>query len=422
MAQQQVPEEEEQARRLAVRNFLAARRQASALKREHDEALAEAAAMLEWASGASAPLEMIKTVRVPIGSWQMELQLAQTSSCGVGGVVWPSTTALCRWLAKEALRGRHEGRKKVVELGCGCAAVASLCSTVYGLSVVATDIATVTQSVELQKNMENNYETVARYRQRWENSVRYRNLDEQLNRQPAGAVVATSGSHVQVSELDWQQFAASARTGGDDLDEALTADLVLAGDVLYSSDESVLSSLAETIAYLLRGNETSGESPGKSSEEALPSSQLRANRCAVIAFPTRRAAVEDRFLSVLCPLAGLVVTERYCEEAFAGDQDNQGCHIPSDQETLRDLEAPKSPLQQPPLRNRHAADAASKRINVAVLVANVEIQGSVKEGRKDKPTGVKSDRSESGNHRNRVTTKEEPQTVGVAADEQGLFL
>ena len=53
---------------------------------------------------------------------------------GLGGKLWPSSAALCRWLRNEQLQG-----KSVFELGCGCGAVGLYAAALGASNVMLTD-------------------------------------------------------------------------------------------------------------------------------------------------------------------------------------------------------------------------------------------------------------------------------------------
>jgi hypothetical protein len=399
-------------RAAAVQALRVMRRQEAALKKKLSRAAAERAAMLEWAVGASAPLEIVRTVEVPIGGGggggdasSLSLKLSQTSTCGVGGIVWPSALAIARWLAREwTSKGPpRPSPLRVVELGCGCGAVAGLCAAAYGHSVTATDCFAVAHSAELRRNVDENLPEIRRHRRLRRRKLRAAAEKDDGRGDDGGGgggddvgVEEDEGGAcpVKIAELDWQWSLTEGeggRRGAAPLAAlAGNADVVLAADTLYSSDPAVLSGLAATIAGLLRSSSSSssdddddnddeydngsGSGPG-AREESPP--RRRCCYC-VLAFPTRREDIEEAFLVDTCARLGLMVVERYVDSAPEEEQVVAAGEF--------DIDQPRAPLPPAPAAlgepastttttttttttaSAAAPNAAPTEVNVVVLV------------------------------------------------------
>jgi len=283
----------------AIQAFLAAKKRHAAAQRKLDGIEAERSALLQWVSGSATPLLATCAVQIPIGGGcrddqgrrgTLDLSLVQSATCGVGGIVWSSSTAVATWIADDAdaraAAGKTSERLRVVELGCGVGAVAGFSAAAHGHNVVATDIDPIATSTQLRTNLEANASLVTAHH---------------------------AGGSIQVVPLEWSCAVGDGSGGGEALvssDDGTAVsflhggtlegpiDLLLAADVLYAHDPLVLVALADTATRLL------ARSP--------PGARF------VLAFPSRRPVVEEAFVEVLCRQASLEVQHRRTDD---GDVD-----------------------------------------------------------------------------------------------------
>lgn len=135
-----VPDDAEQDRQVALERLRALEAQRRKLAAELEEHTALRAALLSLHEPSAGEVQRRVKLKVPGGPPEgVELQVAQDPRLAHGGLLWPSGVALAEYVPGVGL---HSG-SRVLELGCGAAALPSLVAAALGAQVLATDFEAV---------------------------------------------------------------------------------------------------------------------------------------------------------------------------------------------------------------------------------------------------------------------------------------
>ena len=99
------------------------------------------------------PVPLATLPRLPSGQ-ELAIEtrgLVGRESVGLGGRLWPSAAAMCRWLRSSGVQGQH-----VLELGCGTGAVGLYAAALGASSVTLTDGGSESLLNMVQANVERN--------------------------------------------------------------------------------------------------------------------------------------------------------------------------------------------------------------------------------------------------------------------------